>query len=248
MTTSQPIVETRALTKTFGEGPGAVHALRGIDLKLAEGEFVAVMGPSGSGKSTLLHLIGGLDTPSSGTVCIGGQDLCGLNDDELTLVRRRRIGFVFQAYNLLGVLSALENVSLPLEIDGVRESDARLSALASLKRVGMDHRRDHLPGQLSGGEQQRVAMARALVAGPLLLLADEPTGNLDSGGGDRIIGTLRQLADDNAQTILMVTHNASHAAVADRIVRLKDGCVIEEQLLGSGRSPKQVLADLESST
>ena len=248
MTTSQPIVETRALTKTFGEGPGAVHALRGIDLKLAEGEFVAVMGPSGSGKSTLLHLIGGLDTPSSGTVCVGGQDFCGLNDDELTLVRRRRIGFVFQAYNLLGVLSAWENVSLPLEIDGVRESDARQSALASLKRVGMDHRRDHLPGQLSGGEQQRVAMARALVAGPLLLLADEPTGNLDSAGGDRIIATLRQLADDNAQTILMVTHNATHAAVADRIVRLKDGWVIEEQLLGSGRSPNQVLADLESST
>src|SRR5262245_3341981 len=166
-----PAVEVRGLTKTFGAGAARVEALRGVDLRVRPGEFVAVMGPSGSGKSTLLHLIGGLDAPTAGTVLVGGEDLGRLDDDRLTLLRRRRIGFVFQAFNLIDVLSALENVALPLVIDGVAEAEAHRRAGLVLEMVDLTARRDHLPGQLSGGEQQRVAIARALVVKPLLLLA-----------------------------------------------------------------------------
>src|SRR5581483_4564054 len=164
-------VDVCGLTKVFGTGEAKVQALRGIDLQIARGEFVAVMGPSGSGKSTLLHLIGGLDSPSAGTIRIGGEELGTMNDDQLTLLRRRRIGFVFQAFNLLDVLSAEENVALPLIIDGIAESKAHEQAVQALELVGVAARRSHLPGQLSGGEQQRVAIARALVTAPLLLLA-----------------------------------------------------------------------------
>jgi putative ABC transport system ATP-binding protein len=239
-------VEVRGLTKTFGTGPARVEALRGIDLQVARGEFVAVMGPSGSGKSTLLHLIGGLDAPTGGSVCIGGEELAALDDDRLTLLRRRRIGFIFQAFNLLDVLSAEENVALPLVIDGVVEAEAQRRAVQALDLVDLAPRKNHLPGQLSGGEQQRVAIARALVTAPLLLLADEPTGNLDSANSDQVMHLLRKLVDERGQTILMVTHNARHAAMADRLFRLCDGCVLEEQALPRSSSIGKVLADLES--
>src|SRR5262245_46726782 len=173
-------VEVAGVTKTFTGGATPVHALNGIDLVIRRGEFVAVMGPSGSGKSTLLHLIGGLDTPTTGTVSVGGEELSRLDDDALSLLRRRRIGFVFQAFNLLDVLTALENVALPLVVDGVGEREALRRAGAALEQVGLGDRRGHRPGQLAGGQQQRVAIARALVTNPVLVLADEPTGNLDS--------------------------------------------------------------------
>jgi putative ABC transport system ATP-binding protein len=224
-------VEVRGLARAFGTGEARVEALRGLDLRVSRGEFVAIMGPSGSGKSTLLHLIGGLDTPSRGQVLVGGDDLGTLSDDRLTLLRRRRIGFVFQAFNLLDVLTALENVALSLVIDGVPEAEAHRRACDALDLVGLAPRQHHRPGQLSGGEQQRAAIARALVGQPLLLLADEPTGNLDSASGDQVMSLLRRLADERGQTILMVTHNPQHAARADRLLRLRDGRLEDEQVL-----------------
>ncbi len=224
-------VEALGLRKEFGSGETRVEALRNVDLSLGEGEFVAVTGASGSGKSTLLHLVGGLDRPSGGVVRVGGQDLAALDDDALTLVRRRQIGFVFQFFNLLPILTAEENVALPLVIDGVDEKEAHRRSLAAMKAVGVAHRARHRPSELSGGEQQRVAIARALVSEPVLILADEPTGNLDSVSGDQVISLLRRLADEHGQTILMVTHDAKDAAVADRIVFLKDGLVDDEQRL-----------------
>jgi putative ABC transport system ATP-binding protein len=241
---TQPAVEVCGLSKVFGDGETRVEALRGIDLQVGLGEFVAVMGPSGSGKSTLLHLIAGLDGPTAGTVRVGGELLDQRDDDRLTLLRRQRIGFVFQAFNLLDVLSAEENVALPLLIDALAEAEAMRRAGAALERVGMAPRRRHLPGQLSGGEQQRVAVARALVTGPLLLLADEPTGNLDSANGDQVMALLRRLADEQKQSIFMVTHDARHAALADRLIRLRDGRVVEEQRLAPRRAPARILADL----
>jgi putative ABC transport system ATP-binding protein len=222
-----------------------VEALRGLNFSLQPGEFVSVMGPSGSGKSTLLHLIGGLDTPTSGRICLGGDALDTLDDDRLTILRRQKIGFIFQAFNLLDVLTAEENVAVPLVVDGLAETEAQRRAVEALKLVGMDHRRHHRPGQLSGGEQQRIAIARALVTRPLLLLADEPTGNLDSANSEHVMTLLRRLATEG-QTILMVTHNAQHAAQADRLVRLRDGVIVEEQRLAANRSVETVLADLEA--
>ena len=240
----QYVVEVQDLHKSFGSGVNRVEALRGVSLRVAPGEFVAVMGPSGSGKSTLLHLIGGLDTPTAGTVRVGGADLGKLNDDQLTLLRRRRVGFVFQAFNLLDVLTAEENVALPLVIDGVTEAEASRRARAALESVRLSRRGTHFPRALSGGEQQRLAVARALVTKPLLLLADEPTGNLDSGSGDEVMAVLRDLAARHGQTILMVTHDARYAAMADRLLRLQDGQVVEEQSLPPARPLNQVLADL----
>jgi putative ABC transport system ATP-binding protein len=233
-------VEVCELTKVFDAGDARVEALRGIDLAVRCGEFVSVMGPSGSGKSTLLHLIGGLDLPTTGTVKIDGTDLASLKDDTLTLLRRRRIGFVFQAFNLIDVLTAEENVALPLLIDGVSEPEAQRRAVEALEQVGVGHRRGHWPGKLSGGEQQRVAIARALVTGPLLVLADEPTGNLDTTSGDQVLVLLRRLADERRQTIVLVTHDARQAARADRLVRLRDGRVVEVQELASVRPTAKV--------
>jgi putative ABC transport system ATP-binding protein len=247
-TANAAAVEVRGLTKVFGEGEAKVEALRGIDLRVGRGDFVAVMGPSGSGKSTLLHLVGGLDAPTSGSVRVGGEDLAALNDNQLTLLRRRRIGFIFQTFNLLEMLTAEENVALPLLIDGSAEAAAHRQAVAALELVHMTHRRHQLPSRLSGGEQQRLAIARALVMEPLLLLADEPTGNLDSANGDQVMALLRRLADDRRQTILMVTHAPRHAAIADRLVHLRDGQVVEEQSLLGGRPAAKVLEDLESLT
>jgi putative ABC transport system ATP-binding protein len=227
-------VSVRGLSKTFGSGETRVEALRGVDLDLEAGGFTAVMGPSGSGKSTLLHAIGGLTRPSAGSVTIEGRDLASLDDDELTLLRRRRIGFVFQAFNLLPVLSAEENVALPLRLDGVPPAEATRRALESLARVGVEHRRAHRPGEMSGGEQQRVAIARAVAIRPAVLLADEPTGNLDSVRGEEVMGLLRRLVGETGLTILMVTHDASAAAVADRLVVLRDGTVYEEHALEGG--------------
>jgi len=239
-----PAVEVLKLTKVFDDGDARVEALRGIDLEVRHGEFVSVMGPSGSGKSTLLHLIGGLDLPTAGTVRVAGTDLASLTDDALTMLRRRRIGFVFQAFNLIDVLTAEENVALPLLIDGVAEAEAHRRAAEALEQVGIGQRRSHWPGKLSGGEQQRVAVARALVTDPLLLLADEPTGNLDSASGDQVLALLRRLADERQQTILMVTHDARQAARADRLVRLRDGRVVEVQDLGRSRPAHKVLEEV----
>jgi putative ABC transport system ATP-binding protein len=227
------IVETRLLSKVYGAGAVAVTALHQINLRVEPGAFVAVMGPSGCGKSTLLQLLGGLDRPTSGDVLIEGQALAGLSDDALTALRRRRIGFIFQTYNLLPVLSAAENAALPLALDGLRPAEAQARAATWLERVGLGDRLRHRPGQLSGGQQQRVAVARALVTEPALVLADEPTGNLDSRAADAIAQLLRQVADTWGRSVLMVTHDPRIAAYADRIVFLKDGTIVDETRLAA---------------
>ena len=220
-----PLLETRALKKTYGSGELCVEALRGIDLKVEHGEFLAIMGPSGSGKSTLLHLLGGVDRPASGQVLLEGADLTALGDDQRTILRRQRIGFIFQSFNLLPTLSAEENVALPLELGGTPTPTARARAEVVLEMVGMLPRRTHLPSKLSGGEQQRVAIARALAIEPALLLADEPTGNLDTANGRQVTTLLRRLVDEQRQTIVMVTHDPNVAAHADRLVCLRDGLI-----------------------
>jgi putative ABC transport system ATP-binding protein len=219
------ILEAKALSKTYGTGETRVEALRDVSLQISRGEIVAIMGPSGSGKSTLLSLLGGVDTPSTGQVLLEGVDLSTLDDNQRTLIRRRRLGFIFQAFNLLPILTAVENVALPLELDGISLAAAHRRALEALNQVDMAARRSHLPGMLSGGEQQRVAIARALVIQPALLLADEPTGNLDSTNGQRIMELLRDLVDRHQQTIAMVTHDADIGRAAHRVIRLRDGCV-----------------------
>ena len=220
------VLETRSLKKSYGSlDEVRVHALRGVDLQVSRGELLAIMGPSGSGKSTLLHILGGVETPSSGHVLLEGVDLATLNDDQRTIIRRERMGFIFQSFNLLPAFTAEENVALPLELGGTASSEARRRAVDTLKLVGMSHRRSHVPSTLSGGEQQRVAIARALVMQPALLLADEPTGNLDSANGQQVTSLLRRLASERNQTIVMVTHDANVAAQADRLVRLCDGLV-----------------------
>jgi putative ABC transport system ATP-binding protein len=222
------ILEAQALRKQYRLGEHTVDALAGVDFLVEKGEFVAIMGPSGSGKSTLLHLLGGLDKPSDGEVTLAGQRLSILNDTQATLVRRHNVGFVFQFYNLLPTLTAEENVALPLIIDGqsLRQHRTRIDALLEL--VGLTDRRRHKPDQLSGGEQQRVAIARALATEPAIVLADEPTGNLDSKTGTAIMELLRRSCDELGQTIVVVTHDPRAAAYADRIVFLGDGQVIGE--------------------
>lgn len=224
------VLEARKVTKSFGEGEARVDAVKGIDLGVRRGEILAIMGRSGSGKSTLLTLLGGVDVPTAGQILLEDRDLATLSDDERTLVRRRRIGFVFQQFNLLPILTAEENVALPLELDGVSQSEARKRAAKMLELVDMTARRTHLPGKLSGGEQQRVAVARALVIEPAILLADEPTGNLDSATGKRLTGLLRQLVETQGQTLVLVTHDPGVAEHADRIVHLADGLVASEEM------------------
>ncbi len=219
------VIETRDLHKQYGEGDTPTKVLHGIDLQVNPGEMLAIMGPSGSGKSTLLHLLGGVDTPSQGQVLLEGVDLASLNDDQRTLVRRRRLGFIFQQFNLLPTLTAEENVALPLLLDGVPSAEATRRAATVLELVGVSHRRSHIPSTMSGGEQQRVAVARALVIEPALLLADEPTGNLDSKNGEKVADLLRSLVDERHHTIIMVTHDAKMAAMADRVVKIKDGLI-----------------------
>lgn len=222
------IVQTIDLTKSYGSGDTTVTALDKVSLTIQPGEFVSIMGPSGCGKSTLLHLIGGLDRTTSGKVLIEDIDLTTLSDNKLTELRRRKIGFVFQFFNLIPVLSATENAALPLTLDGVKPAEAKARAAEWLNKVGLGNRLNNRPDQLSGGQQQRVAVARALVADPKLILADEPTGNLDSRAGEEIAGLLRQVADDWQRTVVMVTHDPRIAAYADRIIFLKDGTVVDE--------------------
>lgn len=219
------VIETRGLTRVYGTDEVPVHALRGVDLQVRGGELLAIMGPSGSGKSTLLHILGGVEVPSEGQVLLEGVDLATLSDNQRTLIRRQRMGFVFQSFNLLPAFTAEENVSLPLELGGTPLAEARRRAGEMLEVVNVGHRRHHLPGHMSGGEQQRVAIARALVAQPALLLADEPTGNLDTANGHQITALLRHLVDQQQQTIVMVTHDPEVAAAADRCVHLRDGLI-----------------------
>jgi putative ABC transport system ATP-binding protein len=219
-------VEARELTRRYGEGETAVDALRGVDLEVRSGELVAVMGPSGSGKSTLMHILAGLDKPTSGTVKIAGTEITQLDDSQLTRLRREHIGFVFQFFNLLPMLDAEENVVLPLSIAGEKPDRAWLDEL--LGKMGLDKRRHHRPAELSGGEQQRVAIARSLVARPTILFADEPTGNLDSKTGGEILDLIRDSVDSYGQTIVMVTHEARAASIADRILFLADGLIVKE--------------------
>jgi putative ABC transport system ATP-binding protein len=222
------VLQTTGLRKQYQMGEVMVDALRGVDLIVAEGQFVAIMGPSGAGKSTLLHLMGGLDTPSDGDVVLGDRRLAPLSDDEITIVRRRQMGFIFQFFNLLPTLSAAENVALPLLIDGKRIEDYASRVDELLDRVGLADRRDHRPDQLSGGEQQRVAIARAFVTDPKIVLADEPTGNLDSRSGTIILELLRRTCKELNKTVVMVTHDPRAASYADRVVFLKDGHIVRE--------------------
>ena len=219
-------VEARGLTRVYGEGTTAVEALRGVDIDVKSGELVAVMGPSGSGKSTLMHILAGLDKPTSGTVMIAGTEITQLDDGHLTRLRRKHIGFVFQFFNLLPMLNAEENVLLPLSIAGEKPDRAWLDEL--LGKMGLDQRRDHRPAELSGGEQQRVAIARSLVSRPTILFADEPTGNLDSKTGGEILDLIRDSVDSYGQTTVMVTHEPRAAATADRILFLSDGLIVKE--------------------
>ena len=221
-----PLLEAVKVCKEYGEGPAKVLALQDVDLGVEAGEFVAIMGPSGCGKSTLLHLLGGIDPPTYGRVLLDGQDLGGLNDTARSIVRRRQIGFVFQKMNLLPTLTAVDNVALPLRIDGVGRAAAHQRARAALERVAVAHRARHFPHELSGGEQQRVAIARALVIRPAIVLADEPTGALDTVNGGRILELLGDCADQG-QTIVMVTHDAEMARHASRIVRMQDGRMVK---------------------
>jgi putative ABC transport system ATP-binding protein len=230
-------VAARALTRRYGDGDTAVQALRGIDLDIRARELVAVMGPSGSGKSTLMHLLAGLDTPTSGTVTIAGTDLGTLDDTALTRLRRTHIGFIFQFFNLLPMLDAEENVLLPLSIAGEKPDGAWVEELMS--KVGLQARRGHRPSELSGGEQQRVAIARALVTRPTILLADEPTGNLDSKTGQEILELMRESVDAYDQTTIMVTHDPRAASIADRILFIADGQIVKEL---AGVNAAEVLA------
>ena len=214
------VVSAAGIVKTYRQGNDEIRALRGVDLVVPAGEFLAVTGASGSGKSTLMHILGGLDRPDRGDVMLEGKKLSELSDEELALVRRRRLGFVLQFFNLLPTLTAVENASFPLMLDGA--PDGRERGLRALEEVGLATRAEHRPSELSGGEQQRVALARALIADPAVVFADEPTGNLDSATGEEILKLLRRTAD-NGQTIVMVTHDTRSAEFADRSVRLVDG-------------------------
>jgi putative ABC transport system ATP-binding protein len=219
-------LSARAVTRTFGEGDATVHALRGVSLDVPQGQWTAIMGPSGSGKSTLMHLLAGLDRPSGGTVTIGGEDVGSMSDKKLTKLRRRHIGFVFQAFNLLPVLTAEENITLPLSIAGTKVDREALDALVT--RMGLHDRRTHRPSELSGGQQQRVAIARSLITRPTVLLADEPTGNLDSRSGEEVLTIIREAVELDGQTVVMVTHDQHAADQADRVIHLADGRIVDE--------------------
>ena len=217
------ILKTVELKKYYGSSENEVHALNGVTFSVEEGEFVSIVGTSGSGKSTLLHMLGGLDRPTSGKVFVDGKDIFSLKDEELTIFRRRKIGFVFQSYNLVPVLNVYENIVLPIELDGNKVDKGYVKEL--INTLGIKEKLDNLPNQLSGGQQQRVAIARALAAKPAIVLADEPTGNLDSRTSQDVLGLLKVTGDKFGQTIVMITHNPELAQLADRIVRIEDGLI-----------------------
>ena len=218
------ILETRNLRKIYGSGDTEVRALDGVDLSVDSGEFVAIVGTSGSGKSTLLHMLGGLDRPTSGSVIVDGKDIFSLKDEALTIFRRRKIGFVFQSYNLVPVLNARENIVLPIQLDGRQVDEDFLDKIVNT--LGLEKKLGSLPSQLSGGRQQRVAIARALAAAPAIILADEPTGNLDSRTSQDVLSLLKVTSQKFAQTIVMITHNEEIAQTADRIIRIEDGRIV----------------------
>ena len=218
------ILETMDLRKYYGKGDTLVKALDGVDLTVEDGEFVAIVGTSGSGKSTLLHMLGGLDRPTSGTVTVDGKDIFSLKDEALTIFRRRKIGFVFQSYNLVPVLTVRENIVLPIQLDGGKVDEAYVGEVISA--LGLEKKLDSLPSQLSGGQQQRVAIARALATKPAILLADEPTGNLDSRTSQDVLSLMKVTGRKFAQTMVMITHNEEIAQLSDRIVRIEDGRIV----------------------
>jgi len=225
------LLTVKSLEKSYTRGKEAVHALRGVDLEILEGQFVSIMGPSGSGKSTLLHLMGGLDRPTRGEVILRGESIAGMSDTELSLFRRKKLGFIFQFFNLLPTLSALENVCLPrlLGSESIKKIEPRARELLTL--MGLENRMDHKPDQLSGGEMQRVAIARALISDPALILADEPTGNLDTKTGEAILELLREMSKTTGKTIVMVTHDPKAASYGNRLIRMKDGALESDELL-----------------
>jgi putative ABC transport system ATP-binding protein len=239
---TRTVVSARGVTRRYGEGDTAVDALRGIDLEIERGKLTAVMGPSGSGKSTLMHILAGLDKPTSGDVEIDGTSITKLNDADLTKLRRRHIGFVFQFFNLLPMLNAEENVLLPLSIAGDKPEKGFYEGL--LKTIGLADRRKHRPSELSGGQQQRVAIARALVSRPTVVFADEPTGNLDTTTGGEILDLLRQSVDEYGQTTVIVTHEARAASYADRVLFLADGLIVRDLGRTSASEVLRVMEDL----
>ena len=219
------ILETKDLRKFYGSGDTQVKALDGVDLSVENGEFVAIVGTSGSGKSTLLHMLGGLDRPTSGAVLVDGKDIFSLKDEELTIFRRRKIGFVFQSYNLVPVLSVYENIVLPIQLDGGKVDQSYVNQV--IEALGLEQKLQNLPSQLSGGQQQRVAIARSLVTKPAIILADEPTGNLDSKTSQDVLSLMKVTGQKFAQTMVMITHNEEIAQMADRIVRIEDGRIVK---------------------
>jgi putative ABC transport system ATP-binding protein len=244
MNSNGAVVTATDLTRRYGSGEAAVDALRGVSLDVHEGELVAVMGPSGSGKSTLMHILAGLDKPTGGEVSIGGETITGMDDTELTKLRRRRIGFIFQFFNLLPMLTAEENVTLPLSIAGAKIDDAWLTEL--LAKTGLKDRKTHRPSELSGGQQQRVAIARALVSRPSIVFADEPTGNLDSKTSGEILTLMRDSVDSFGQTTVMVTHDPRAAAIADRVLFLADGKIVQESSDITAEDVVRVMQGLDS--
>lgn len=218
------ILETKNLQKVYGSGETAVHALRGVDLNVQRGEFIAVVGTSGSGKSTLLHMLGGLDRPTAGEVIVDGKSIFSLKDEALTIFRRRKIGFIFQNYNLVPVLNVYENIVLPIQLDGNTVDETYVAEIIQI--LGIESKMNNLPGQLSGGQQQRVAIARALAAKPAIILADEPTGNLDTRTSQDVMGLLKVTSQKFGQTIIMITHNEEIAQLSDRLIRIEDGRIL----------------------
>jgi len=239
MSSTIPVVSAEGVSRRYGEGDTAVDALRGVSLEIESGKLTAVMGPSGSGKSTLMHILAGLDKPTSGTVTIAGEEITNMNDNELTALRRKHIGFVFQFYNLLPMLNAEENVKLPLSVAGEKADAGWFAEL--MAKVGLNGRLSHRPSELSGGQQQRVAVARSLVHRPTVVFADEPTGNLDSKSSAEILGLLKDATEAYGQTIVMVTHDPRAAAIADRILYIADGQIVLDQ---RGATESQILTTM----
>ncbi|MEV0401715.1 ABC transporter ATP-binding protein [Actinoallomurus sp. NPDC050550] len=244
MTPGHPVLDVRALTKVYGHGDTAVHALRGVSLRVERGDYVAIMGASGSGKSTLMNILGCLDVPTGGRYLLDGTDVGALDERRLSILRNRRIGFIFQSFNLIPRMSALANVELPLAYGGVRPAERRRRAQAALRQVGLADRMDHEPNELSGGQQQRVAVARALVTAPALLLADEPTGNLDTRSTADVLGILDQLSL-SGRTIVLITHEDEVAARTKRVIRLVDGAIIEDRRQGRVDGPPPAVSLVE---